>query len=357
MEIKRRLSKQDLNKYESKISETLNDLGSLYRVTGQFNQSLDCYTEALEIIRKLVKINATAYEPFLATTLSNLANLYSQHDLDIDAEPLYLEALEIKERLAKANPKEYETEIAMTQQGLCVCYRKLRKYEKTEESCHKALTIFKNLSIRNPGVFDSQVAMASYNYGIYYIEINDFVKGESFLDESFKLCKQLNDKFPHFFNNNLSLISEAIVKLYEKILILEGFDNFLKHWKFNFDSIENLLFDQAKTDSFVSKNLIDFYRELSNDFLFTSKFKEAELIAKKGLVLKPDYCPFQTILGHSLLFQNKYYESVIIYQQLKQNKGKHNKICIKICLQDLDEFERNGITNKYVIKIRSLLKE
>ncbi|MEJ7678269.1 MAG: hypothetical protein WKG06_10495 [Segetibacter sp.] len=58
-----------------------------------------------------------------------------------------------------------------------------------------------------------------------------------------------------------------------------------------------------------------------------------------------------------LLFQNKYDDALKVYKELKYLKDNDNKSYAAICLEDLDELETKGITNKGVIKIREYLKE
>ena len=54
---------------------TLNNLGSLFRITNDFKQAQAHFEEALEIRRELAKQNPEAYKPYVATTLNNLGNL------------------------------------------------------------------------------------------------------------------------------------------------------------------------------------------------------------------------------------------------------------------------------------------
>jgi len=91
--------------------------------------------------------------------------------------------------------------------------------------------------------------------------------------------------------------------------------------------------------------------------LFASKFNEAEQDARKGLAIDSSYIWIKGNLAHSLLFQGKYREALELYEELKPLKNEEGKSYAAICLEDLDELEKNKVAHKDVDKIRTFLKE
>ncbi|MCB9351205.1 MAG: tetratricopeptide repeat protein [Lewinellaceae bacterium] len=74
--------------------------------------------EALEIRKRLTLDNPQRYEPDVATTQNNLGIMYRNLNAYDRAEAVYLEALEIRKRLTLDNPQRYEPDVAMTQNNL-----------------------------------------------------------------------------------------------------------------------------------------------------------------------------------------------------------------------------------------------
>ena len=57
------------------MATTLNNLGSLLRVTNDLKQAQAYFEEALEIYRELAKQNPEAYKPYVAMSLNNVSSI------------------------------------------------------------------------------------------------------------------------------------------------------------------------------------------------------------------------------------------------------------------------------------------
>jgi thioredoxin-like negative regulator of GroEL len=103
--------------------------------------------------------------------------------------------------------------------------------------------------------------------------------------------------------------------------------------------------------------------DLSNEYgslawyqLFAKQFAEAEQSARHGLALDASQEWINTNLASALLFQGKWEAAKAIYMLLK-DKPFNNATFKQAFLEDLEAFEKVGITHADVTKIRALLKE
>jgi tetratricopeptide (TPR) repeat protein len=82
-------------------SASLNNLASLYKSQGKYNQAEPLYQQALALLQKLLGDD----HPDVAFSLNNLAELYYSQGKYKEAEPLYEQALNIfEQRLGVDHP-------------------------------------------------------------------------------------------------------------------------------------------------------------------------------------------------------------------------------------------------------------
>ena len=104
---------------------------------------------------------------------------------------------------------------------------------------------------------------------------------------------------------------------------------------------------------------------LSWYLLFSNKYKEAENAAREAL-----YPPFKKPAGydeeleyakvnlaHALLLQNKYEEAKKLYASLKGKTYVDGTGYVSMCLDDIAQMEKAGITHKDFEKIKTFLVE
>ena len=77
LEIRKKLAKDNPQKYEIYLADTYNNLGNLHSDLNNYESALESFSKALEIYKQLSKDNAKKHKPKIAGTLSNLGNLQS----------------------------------------------------------------------------------------------------------------------------------------------------------------------------------------------------------------------------------------------------------------------------------------
>jgi tetratricopeptide (TPR) repeat protein len=115
--------------------------------------------------------------------------------------------------------------------------------------------------------------------------------------------------------------------------------------------------DLAKEDQKYNLELANIYGNISFYQLFNKNFIQAEKSANEGLKIDPTQTWIKTNLAHALLFQGKFNEAQNIYLELKDQTypEDESKTFRYYFLQDLDEFEKAGITHPDIPGIRELL--
>ena len=122
---------------------SLNQLATLYRSQGKYNEAEPLYLRSLSISEKQLGEN----HPDVATSLNNLAELYRNRGKYEEAEPLYLRSLSIREKqLGEDHPH-----VADSLNNLALLYDSQGKYNEAESLYQRALQICEQtLGIAHP---------------------------------------------------------------------------------------------------------------------------------------------------------------------------------------------------------------
>jgi tetratricopeptide (TPR) repeat protein len=133
-----RLSKEALGNEHAKIGKLQNDLGMVLQATGRYQEAVSCYAEALNIATHQSQNDAN-----VATTLNNLGELYRETGQIDDATPRLQKALEIMREL----PGNHKMGIATTQNNLGLVYMGQQRFDEAE----RHLTVARDLRLEELG--------------------------------------------------------------------------------------------------------------------------------------------------------------------------------------------------------------
>jgi tetratricopeptide (TPR) repeat protein len=112
-----------LEEFDPRRATCLNNLASVYRVEGKFDQAEPLYVETLAILERAMGPEHLA----VATALNNLADLYRVQERLAEAEPLYRRALAIKEEFLQG----HHPSLATTLNNLAPCPFARRRWALT----------------------------------------------------------------------------------------------------------------------------------------------------------------------------------------------------------------------------------
>ena len=115
----------------------LNNIGSVYRVQGSYDEALSYYEESLAIRRK---VGDRAGE---GITLGNIGTIYDDQDEDGEAIAYYQQALAIARELGLRSSEGYRTYLIGT------VYVELTRYSEALETLQRAFSIMKELGEEN----------------------------------------------------------------------------------------------------------------------------------------------------------------------------------------------------------------
>jgi tetratricopeptide (TPR) repeat protein len=179
---------------------SLNQLATLYRSQGKYNEAEPLYLRSLSISEKQLGEN----HPDVATSLNNLAELYRNRGKYEEAEPLYLRSLSIREKqLGEDHPH-----VAASLNNLAELYRNRGKYEEAEPLYLRSLSIYeKQLGENHPNIATSLNNLAGLykNQGKYNEAEPLYLRSLSIRE------KQLGEDHPHVAAslNNLALLYDS----------------------------------------------------------------------------------------------------------------------------------------------------
>jgi tetratricopeptide (TPR) repeat protein len=182
------------------IAFSLNSLGDLYRIRGQYDEAKTFLLQALELFRKLSR-DDHYYLQGLRGCLNNLGLLYDSQNFYDGAEPLYKQAIEVGKNISH----EADKYTAVTLNNLALLYSHQGLYHKAEPLYKQALEIrTKSLTDKHPDVADRLNNLA----GVYRFQ-GRYAKAEKLYQQAIQIYKDFwDEETPDvaMSMNNLSLV-------------------------------------------------------------------------------------------------------------------------------------------------------
>lgn len=161
------------------VTESLNNLASIYLLQGRYSEAEPKYQQALELLKRFGENKSLN----LAYTLRNLAHLYTLQGRYDEAEPVALQALE----LFKLLQGDEHTDIALILNNLGEIYRRSERYSEAESPYLQALKLRRHLL----GNDDIRVATSLNNLAELYRDQRRYSEAEPLYLESLELHKRL----------------------------------------------------------------------------------------------------------------------------------------------------------------------
>jgi CHAT domain-containing protein/Tfp pilus assembly protein PilF len=216
------LREQIFGPQHPEVAKSLNNLGDLYRMTGDFAKARPLLERAVAMFEKEPGID----ERGLANCLNNLAVLYRESGEYTKAESLFQRAVAIREKVL--GPES--AELAETLGNFGDVYRYTGDAAKAEPLYQRAIKIFEKTS----GPNDLNTAGALNALGDLYRDMGDYSKAELLLQRAIAICEKAvgpEQVYTATGVNDLARVYEGMgaydkaaplfertVKIYEKVL-------------------------------------------------------------------------------------------------------------------------------------------
>ena len=176
----------------------LNELGGLYRMLGEYDNSESVFVKA-----KNIQFESEGKEnPDYATTINNLAGTYRLKRDYPRSESLFLEAIEIYRSTLGTQHFLYTS--ALNNLGLL--YTDMKKYEKAEQLYHEALEI-----LRNSKKHDTAIATTLNNLATICMEKGNNKDAEQFLKEAIEVYERTVGKEAPLYVYGLNSLAAHIL--------------------------------------------------------------------------------------------------------------------------------------------------
>ena len=314
------------------LAPLLYDIAHMYSDMQRPVQSEYYYSESLEIQRRLVEGNPQIYEPFLVMTLNNLANQNFRMQRFDDSERYALEALEIERRIVDDDPIAIEPYMATTLYNLAILYSKVQRFAESVPYYLESLEIQRRLAKEDPQTYELDLIGTLYLAGISYAELEQYTLAIPCLEEAMLLCrKQMSDN--PYYKRNYEGSFFALARLYS----LTG--NHYKCYEANEECLSFIRASWQEHPEQYKEDLINVLGNQSYQCIFIGQLTQSEQYACEALSIDPSQHWINTNLASSLLLQGKYCKAKKIYKQYKEELKES-------FLQDLNDFEKNGIIPK-----------
>lgn len=370
LEVRQKLARSNPATYDQDVADTQNNLGVLYRAQKVYDKAVTAYREALQIYQRLARINPAAYDPNVATTQSNLGNVYSDQSDTLQAESAYLESLQTYQRLAQNDPEAYDPYVATTQSNLGLFYMAVDKPEEAGKALLDALTIYRRFAGRQPDVYDIEVARTTTLLAL--LKQDTGAQEEALI--SFREALAIADQYPQI------PLAGQISKIVIRSIGIEAADPLLAEWQQKTTADQQEVDrqsnekDKAKPQEKIVASWEKALRQhpdnpririvlsqqlggLSWYQLFTGKFAEAEVAARRALELDPSASWVYANLANALVLQGRYASAQPIYEQFKGRPYDAEQGWEQVFLSDLNTLEEAGISHPDVAKAREYLQQ
>lgn len=341
-----RLAMVDKDKYEAEYCDVLNGyVYSLYD-QGRYSECKGLIVESLDVAYRLAKTMPKRYEPKLAAVLELATSGLINHLEFDECEPMYLKALDVYRSLHDDKPRKYESRMAALLAYMAINYSKAQRFEESEAFYLEAIESYRRLAKENmaddgPGLANTLQLLASL-----YKQQQRLADCETLYFEALEVYEQLIPNNPRRYSSRKKSVIgtlygvinsyqqqgdyEACCRVNQRILDLKASDNM------NWGGFDHCEINQSY-------------------FLILNKeYAQAEQYARRAIDLGNPSSFHYSMLAASLLFQGKYSEARLVYDQ-------HKDEAKEAFLKYLDEFEKAGVVpGKYkddVARIKTMLSD
>ncbi|MFT3947324.1 MAG: hypothetical protein QM763_10155 [Agriterribacter sp.] len=358
------------------------------------------FSASLQSFRKLAVENPEVYEPALANTCYNFGVFFNEALGSDSAEALFSNAITLYEKFADETPAAFDIPLATVQQKLANIYL-LHNTESSKILLNKALAIYKKYAANEN--MEPQIAAINFDIAVAnHFSISAYSKEENERShkqnlQQFKdlltVYENLDKKNPGIYKERLQSIKTFIANIDDELKRIQQIDtsvytatsesaraeqelNGMMYDIQSANTLTNKLMLQqllvTKKKAYIKAGSFSDITSLGHDLnglswylLFSKKYKEAEDAAKEALnpaFKKPgDYDSemeyAKANLAHTLLLQNKFDDAKKVYASLKGKNYIDGTTYISMCLDDIDQLEKAGITHKDFEKIKAFLVE
>ena len=356
-EIYQTLAEDAPETYENYVALTQANLGNVYKRKGQYHRAETAYLESLSTRKRLATTNEIKYTPLIAQTQVNLGNLYEIEHEVVKAETAFQEAMEIYRRLTKSNPKEFEADLATALNNLGILYFDEDKYAAAETAYQEAMAIYSRLMKTNPAGYEPMIVAAKFNLAALFKYQKDYARALPFFQDVAEICGRLATTNPGAYKPKLGQTLLDLAEIYGDLI------DTMRTAEEKIAGQQRVIAVLEKACALYKNNmeivgqLSDAYGNLAWFQLLARRYNEAEQSARKGLTTDDTRIWIKTNLAHALLLQGRFDEAMAIYTVIKPLKNDKNKSFARICLEDLEEFEKAGIKSPDIDKVKKFLKE
>ena len=157
IDIDKKLASADPGKFVAQLSETYNNLATLYSDTGAVTQAETLYKVALGNFLQLGQSNHLPYLMYIAGVFTNLGAFYSKTNRPTDAEAAYRKALGGYDELRRAGESVDIGKVAMTLLNYANLLRDTSREQDAEQEYSTVLAAFQALAKVNPDIYQPYV--------------------------------------------------------------------------------------------------------------------------------------------------------------------------------------------------------
>ena len=153
------------------LTVILNNLGVLYRITGNLEDAQKILGEALELKKTLVEKSPEMFIHRVAASLNNFGVLLVEIGELSKAESVFEEALNQHRDLAEKLPVFYLPRVAMTLNNLGIFLKREKRLEEAEKAYREAIEIYEEFALKTPRVYERDLVKTLGNYIILLSEL------------------------------------------------------------------------------------------------------------------------------------------------------------------------------------------
>jgi tetratricopeptide (TPR) repeat protein len=318
----------------------------MYFRTGSYSSAESYAVESVALARKLAAANPDAYREEVAVALINLVYTRNKLKKYDSSEVRLLEALSIIDELAIKNPRLIPMR-RLCLQSLAGYYDQTGRYDKAGISADESLIIIGGLAEDNPQAFSSDLIGALYKRGELYLHASKPDSAEMMFAETLKRAREASASGT---SENWNLLPGYL----SAIAWATRLSNLRRAVDYTLEAIETYLKHQG-SDINVRPALIRNYDRMSLYMILSRRFDEAETYASKAEEYHEKKFKAKRFLAHALLYQGNYEGARKLYEEIKDTAWDDSITMREQLILDFDDFEKGGVTNPDVPKIRELL--
>jgi tetratricopeptide (TPR) repeat protein len=217
LEIREQLAASDPAKYNPRLAESWNNIGTALRKVGKHDEAMKAYQITLAMRVELAESGTAESYHDLANTHANIGTLLREQSKLKEAKSAFEAAVETHLKIPPKEAKQFMATRGNLHNSLGIVKNELEDFEGALESYRKALAVYEHTGDGKATSRVPEMAMVCNNIASAYKSAGKLDAAELAFVKSYDLYKSLVQDEPHVYSKFLKVAMENLRMFYSQV--------------------------------------------------------------------------------------------------------------------------------------------